>query len=497
MLPATASSTIYIDVSDLVLYATLHDRVSGIQRVVLNVVRHLAATSSQNTIICIFHDQRLDRTMACSPADLLGQEAEFDACAMQYRLHQDRQGWIFPGRHAVRKYLKAQGYAGMQRFIKKSQILLAAMVAPRYLEKLGLRMSKRIRDANQRATLTQLDSLDPSARLVLLGATWSWDAITRMAIGHRRQGGVVVQMVYDLIPFVRPDYCHARFSQKFTVWLHQAATYATSFICISEHSASDLRNFLADRQPEVKPDIQVIPLAHEFPGLLRNSRDICDTSLSAYIDREFVLFVGTIEPRKNCLALLRTWRELQRHRADSLPILVIAGKEGWRSDELKNHLSANPGLRSVVRVVHSPSDSQIAWLYANCAFTIFPSLYEGWGLPVGEAAWFGKYTLASQCSSIPEVLGNLIDYVDPEDQAALLEKTLFLIRNPDYLRRKMQLIRSTPLRSWEDTTAQLAAVLKQGAAMQCHGQALPRRALAAKPESESPRQRPALKAVLP
>lgn len=494
MLPATTSSIMYIDVSDVVLHAALHNRVSGIQRVVLNAVCHLVKTYPQCNVICIFHDQHLGKTMACRPADLLGSEPEFDADAMQYRLHQDSDGRIFPAKRAVKKYLNAHGYKRLHRFLKKCQIKLAAIVAPRYLERLGIRVPQRVRDTNQRAILTPIRFLDPRAQLVLLGATWASGEIIAMADRHRRQGGSVVQMVHDLIPYLRPDYCHAKFAKTFSAWLYQAASYSTKFICVSEYTANELRDFLAEKQPAM-PDIQVVPLAHEFPGLPRNSRDINDVSLVAGIDRSFVLFVGTIEPRKNCMALLRTWCELQQQLADSTPILVIAGKQGWSGDEVRNHLSTDPKLRAVVRLVDSPSDVQIAWLYANCLFTIFPSMYEGWGLPVGEAAWFGKFTLASSRSSVPEVLGNLVDYVDPEDQTELLEKTLFLIQNPDYLRRKMQLIRNAPLRSWKDTTAQLVAVLKQGMAAEFHEHIMPRRRVSAgTPVPEMSRQHPAFRA---
>ena len=59
-----------------------------------------------------------------------------------------------------------------------------------------------------------------------------------------------------------------------------------------------------------------------------------------------------------------------------------------------------------MRIVDSPSDRELAYLYQRCLFAAYPSLYEGWGLPVGEAAWFGKYVISSNATSLPEVCGD-------------------------------------------------------------------------------------------
>ena len=72
-------------------------------------------------------------------------------------------------------------------------------------------------------------------------------------------------------------------------------------------------------------------------------------------------------------------------------------------------------MRQVVTVIPQATDADLAVLYQNCLFFVYPSLVEGWGLPVGEAAWFGKYSVVSSSSSLPEVCGDLVDYVAPEN----------------------------------------------------------------------------------
>jgi glycosyltransferase involved in cell wall biosynthesis len=105
-------------------------------------------------------------------------------------------------------------------------------------------------------------------------------------------------------------------------------------------------------------------------------------------------------------------------------------------------------LAQQVRVIHAPSDRELAWLYQNCLFTAYPSLYEGWGLPVGESVWFGKYCVASQATSIPEVCGDLLDYVDPNDLASICACLRKYIVDGDALRQQEARILNIVARRW-------------------------------------------------
>ena len=100
-------------------------------------------------------------------------------------------------------------------------------------------------------------------------------------------------------------------------------------------------------------------------------------------------------------------------------------------------------------------------MYQDCLFTIFPSLAEGWGLPVGEAAWFGKYSIVSSSSSLPEVLGDLVDYIDPDDCAGMVRSLRRILNNSDYRMQKEQAIGSARLRSWKEVAGHLDQLLEE------------------------------------
>ena len=170
----------------------------------------------------------------------------------------------------------------------------------------------------------------------------------------------------------------------------------------------------------------------------------------AAADSPFVLCVGTLEVRKNGTALLQAWRQLAPRLGDRLPRLVFAGKQGWLIHEFNTTLADDPELARRVRIVDSPSDRELAYLYQHCLFTAYPSLYEGWGLPVGEAAWFGKYVISSNATSLPEVCGGLVDYFDSGDLTALCASLERAITDPQYVRSKEQAIARSPMRLWAD-----------------------------------------------
>ena len=126
--------------------------------------------------------------------------------------------------------------------------------------------------------------------------------------------------------------------------------------------------------------------------------------------------MSTIEARKNHLLLFRVWRRLlEEMRPDDVPVLVMAGRIGWMVGDLMQQLSNSYYLGVNIVFNQDPSDNVLRKLYAGCQFTLFPSFYEGWGLPVSESLKFGRPCIISNSSSLPEAGGSLARYIDPDD----------------------------------------------------------------------------------
>jgi glycosyltransferase involved in cell wall biosynthesis len=174
------------------------------------------------------------------------------------------------------------------------------------------------------------------------------------------------------------------------------------------------------------------------------------------LPEDFVLYVGTIEPRKNLIGLLDTWAEL--YVAHEAPPLVIVGKHGWLSDDFYAALTENP-CRDAVRFTGYVEDVDLPAIFAAATLFTFPSLYEGFGLPPLEAMACGTPVVCSNTSSLPEVVGDAALTVDPTDTDALraaLHRVLSDIEFQAELRARG--LRQAARFSWERAARETLAV---------------------------------------
>ena len=252
---------------------------------------------------------------------------------------------------------------------------------------------------------------------VELGAFWGKpDNATRLN-ALRKQGTSVGVYLYDVIPLTHPEYCDRQLVVDFTTDFCETLPLIDFALAISQFTAAQVKSFArANGLPE--PPIAVVPLAHSLTGQVEPDpididEDLDWTDEIAHLrGREFVLCVCTIEPRKNHRYLYDVWKALKTDGM-TVPDLVFVGRRGWNVDDLFTQMRNSDWLGGSISVVHDLSDRQLATLYRACLFTAFPSIVEGWGLPVGESLSHGRLCVSSSASSMPEVGGDFVVYVDP------------------------------------------------------------------------------------
>lgn len=144
--------------------------------------------------------------------------------------------------------------------------------------------------------------------------------------------------------------------------------------------------------------------------------------LDAIAAGEYWLNVGTIEPRKNQRRLVEAYARYLALGGVPMP-LVLAGGKGWLMEDFQRHLSAL-GIEAQIVMTGYVTDDELIWLYRNCYANLYPSLFEGFGLPVLEGMQFGAPTLTSASSSIPEVAGDAAILLDPLDVEAWAQTML-------------------------------------------------------------------------
>jgi glycosyltransferase involved in cell wall biosynthesis len=151
------------------------------------------------------------------------------------------------------------------------------------------------------------------------------------------------------------------------------------------------------------------------------------------IEDDFLLFVGTLEPRKNLLTLLKAFDQIVR-QTSLRPQLVIAGGHGWLMDETFSFIK-HSAIGDRLRLTGYLGDEELRALYSSCRIFVYPSLYEGFGLPPLEAMACGAPVIAGRVAALQEVLGSAARLVDPLDVEALAGSIVELIENDQERRR--------------------------------------------------------------
>lgn len=257
--------------------------------------------------------------------------------------------------------------------------------------------------------------------LIVLGAFWALGNAPTRYLPAKRRGARIGVYLYDLIPITHPQFCEMELSLHFAVGFGQICALADFFVTISEDTADRVRALLAD-QSMVPVPIQAVPLAHALA-------DVSDCSAPPHPyapPRAFVAYISTIEGRKNHIYVARVWRALLAKNV-AVPDLLFVGRPGWKIDELRTFLADTNYLDGRIRLLHDLTDAELANIYRRASFTIFTSFVEGWGLPIGESLAYGTPCVASSTSSMPEVGGDFVDYVDPfdiDDGMAVIEALL-------------------------------------------------------------------------
>ncbi len=436
--------TVWFDIEDLARHFRRNARPTGIQRMSFEIYRELALLTPAGTRVgfCRYHA----RAAAFGVADFSALQASILAATASATT---------PGTPAAAGHHPRQPEATAWR---------AALADMRDGAAQALRGGLRLGRAGYSTAQRKLRRTGIARRgtagvafaagdwLVNLGANWD-QPYEPAALARLRAAGVrVALLVYDLVPELFPEWAARSTTMQYRAWLRGSVAAADLAFAISRHTAADLAQALAAAGAAV-PRITVLPIGHTLPPANAGDRPP--------LPRPYVLLVATIEVRKNHLLMFRLWRRLLRDLPpDEVPDLVFAGKLGWLTDDLLRQLDNAGWLDGRIKFIPSPSEPELAALYRHCLFTVFPSFYEGWGLPVTESLGFGKPVAASRASSIPEAGGTFCRYFDPDNLDEAYGVVAAMIRQPQELAAlHARVAAEFDPPSWADTAAAITQVL--------------------------------------
>lgn len=262
--------------------------------------------------------------------------------------------------------------------------------------------------------------------------------------------------VHDLSVFLYADKHEARIARRARRRLPVMLRSATTIITPTE----SVKREVSERFKIDPGRIAVTPEAPRESFQPLQPQEAAPTIRRLGIDENFILFVGTIEPRKNLVNLVRAFDQILRHTSHR-PQLVIAGGEGWLMDEL-HQLIGRADLGDRIRFTGYVDDDDLRALYSRCKVFVYPSLYEGFGLPPLEAMACGAAVVASNIPTLKETLGDNALLVDPLDTDALAQAITGLLEDENERRRLASLsLRHARGFSWKHTARMTLEVYRK------------------------------------
>jgi len=258
--------------------------------------------------------------------------------------------------------------------------------------------------------------------------------------------------VFDLIAWEAPDSAQRRAARIERATIAPALGRARVIFC----NAESTRRELVRRWPRTAERVAILPLAAN-PLFQRACPQplVEETTHRLGLTKPFVLAVGTLEPRKNLLRLIDAFAGLRPDLRDS-HLLAIAGPRGWEYEPIL----ARAGRNADVVLLGQVSDTELAALYQGCRVFCYPSLYEGFGLPVLEAMSAGTAVVTSSISSLPELAADAALYADPRDTTTIRDAVAHLLETPQERERLGRRARERASEfSWSQTAERVLAHL--------------------------------------
>jgi glycosyltransferase involved in cell wall biosynthesis len=439
---AAMPTTIWVEIGDLVQYFEDGLRPSGIQRVTFEICRALHRVDAGagrvrfvrrsgprhlETVSWPQIEQAFERITAKLPvtagttarrapgpaalAGGTGQEAEPDLRALL------ASGLRLQGA-ALRGLLRLPAVAGAEALELTRRRLRRRQMAGKTASQLRFEAGVPLQQVAR-----------PGDSLLVLGSPWfinDYAQTVRWLRDDLRMRFAL--LIHDLIPIRRPEWCDRGVIISFIAWHRGVLPLADQIFANSRATAGDVTRWAREIGLDLPRPVRAVPMGTglgvaALPGVQAGA---VPTEAAAPATEpgpselpepgSYVLFVSTLEARKNHALLFRVWRRLLGEMPrEQVPTLVFAGRVGWLVADLMQQLENAEWLGGKIRLIRDPSDEELLALYRGCRFTLYPSFYEGWGLPVSESLALGRPCIASDRTSLPEAGGALARYFDPDD----------------------------------------------------------------------------------
>jgi glycosyltransferase involved in cell wall biosynthesis len=289
-------------------------------------------------------------------------------------------------------------------------------------------------------------------KFVLLDASWGMLSEHLPIIqGLAEVGGQLITVLHDLIPLIHPLSVSPRMTEEYGEWFEKIVLKSDRVICVSESTATDFSAYVARKNLATKSHLRIgwWRLGADFDGEFDAPPSVEAKAVTAN-ETPFFLSVGSLEPRKAYPIALDAFERLWSRGVDAR--YVIIGRAGWQSEALAHRIRQHREFGRRLLWLDAANDADLHHCYAHACALVYPSVIEGFGLPLVEAGHYGLPVIASDLPVFHEIGGDHVRYFNLLDSIDLADKIENLYREP-IDKEKM------PICSWDDSARDLANLI--------------------------------------
>jgi glycosyltransferase involved in cell wall biosynthesis len=337
--------------------------------------------------------------------------------------------------------------------IAKKIIQKTGMIEHRYIKKLQAHAAHQAASVYRQVTFAKGDVV-----FIPWGEWWDENFIAMLEREHKDASIQIIPLIHDVLPFTQTPHFSGHSTDSLREYCRRIMPISQLILTVSRSTRDDLAGWMK-RQKLTIPRIEVFRLGEDFsfataiepddPLLLKNNIK----------GNDYILCVGTVEAKKNHTLLYYVYK-LAYTRGIILPKLIIVGREGWKTENIRDFIQEDPETKDDILMLHSVSDEQLSWLYDHALISVFPSFAEGWGMPIAESIARGVPCVCSDTTSMVEIAEEYVRHFNPastDECLAAIQKTL-QPRELASMKKKCRKYRQT---TWDESFLRVRSLIKE------------------------------------
>jgi glycosyltransferase involved in cell wall biosynthesis len=335
-----------------------------------------------------------------------------------------------------------------------TKALLKKLAAKARLDRTGL--YKKLRSTAASRAAEQYKRYKPQAGdkfLIIYGEWWDQNYIDLLA-KYASSGVELFPVCHDIVPMILPQFSGN--SASLSDFVTQIYPLSKCVISISKSTKDDLTRWMKEHKLKVPP----IELFREGESFTITAEPKYNVGEKYQVEpNNFIIFVGTIEPRKNHTLLYYVYK-LAKARGIHLPHLLMIGRTGHHSSEIIDYIQQDPEVNDKISILNNVDDAELGWMYSNALFMVSPSWYEGWGIPIVESVVKGNPTVCSNTSSMTEIAEDCVTHFSPSSTDECLDAIINMLEPKMLAKYRAKCVEYKP-HLWDDAFRQILKIMEK------------------------------------